>query len=208
MLAEQIKQRGVSDARVLAVMRQVPREAFVPVELLPSAYDDTPLPIEAGQTISQPFIVALMLEAAQIQPGDRVLDVGAGSGYASALASLLAKQVYAIERHGRLTELAQARLTRLGYANVELRTGDGSLGWPAAAPFDAILVAAGAPRVPAALRAQLAPGGRLVMPVGARGDERLVKVTRLGQKNYRQQDLGRVAFVPLLGAQGWDPERD
>ncbi|MDQ6679455.1 MAG: protein-L-isoaspartate(D-aspartate) O-methyltransferase, partial [Pseudomonadota bacterium] len=166
MVARQIAGRGITDRRVLEAMRRVPREQFVAPELRRDACADSPLPIGAGQTISQPYIVALMAEAAEIGAGDRVLEVGAGSGYASAVLSLIAAKVYAIERHPSLCDAAQQRLERLGYRNVELRCGDGSVGWPDAAPFDAILVAAGGPKVPAALRQQLAPGGRLVMPVG------------------------------------------
>ncbi len=203
MVDEQVAARGITDAAVLAAMREVPREQFVAAALQAQAYDDTPLPIEDGQTISQPYIVALMLEAAHLQPNDRVLEVGAGSGYACALASRLAARVDAIERHPRLAELARARLARLGYGNVAVHCADGSAGWPAGAPYDAILVAAAGPRVPEALRAQLAPGGRLVMPVDdSDGTQRLVRLTREGNV-YRQADLGGVMFVPLVGAQGW-----
>jgi protein-L-isoaspartate(D-aspartate) O-methyltransferase len=203
MVAEQIAARGIGDAAVLAAMRQVPREQFVAASLQAHAYEDTPLPIEEGQTISQPYIVALMLEAARLRPGDRVLEVGAGSGYASALASRLSAHVDAIERHPRLAGLARERLARLGYDNVAVHCADGSAGWLAGAPFDAILVAAAGPRIPAALRAQLTAGGRLVMPVeSADGAQRLVQLTRDGDA-FREADLGGVVFVPLVGAQGW-----
>jgi len=204
MVREQIAARGVRDAAVLAAMRRVPREAFVDAGLHDRAYDDWPLPIAEGQTISQPYIVALMLEAAQLAPGDRVLEVGAGSGYASAVASLVAARVVAVERHASLCADAAARLDRLGYANVEVHCGDGSGGWAQAAPYDAILVSASGPRVPEALREQLAVGGRLVMPVGdASFSQRLCKVTRNAANGFVEQDLGGVVFVPLIGAHGW-----
>ncbi|MGH8798348.1 MAG: protein-L-isoaspartate(D-aspartate) O-methyltransferase [Caldimonas sp.] len=203
MVAHQLEARGIGDRRVLAAMRRVPREQFVPADLQREACDDGPLPIGAGQTISQPYIVALMLEAAQIGAADRVLEIGAGSGYAAALMSVLAERVIAIERQPELAERARATLERLGYRNVEIHCADGSAGWPEAAPFDAILVAAGGPRVPEVLRAQLAERGRLVMPVGAsHREQRLVKVTRSADA-YREEDLCGVAFVPLIGTHGW-----
>ena len=207
MVAEQIAARGIRDPALLAAMRRVPRHAFVDGSLQAEAYDDTPLPIEDGQTISQPYIVALMLEAAMLKPADRVLEVGAGSGYASAAASVIAAHVVAIERHAGLAASAAERLARLGYAKVEVRHADGSGGWPAGAPFDAILVAASGPRVPEALRAQLAVGGRLVMPVGSSTwSQRLVRLTRRSSDAFDEEDLGGVVFVPLVGEHGW-PER-
>lgn len=204
MVERQLAARGIVDPRVLEAMRSVPREAFVPADRQHDAYADSPLPIEDGQTISQPYIVAVMAEAAALQPADRVLEVGAGSGYASAVLSLLAARVHAIERQPRLAATARERLDRLGYGSVVLRCGDGSTGWAEAAPFDAILVAAGGPSVPAALRQQLAPGGRLIMPVGESLDrQHLVKLTRTATHAFREEDLGPVAFVPLVGAQGW-----
>ncbi len=209
MVALQIAGRGVSDPAVLDAMRRVPREDFVAADLRERAYDDTPLPIEQGQTISQPYIVALMLEAGAIRPGDRVLEIGAGSGYACAVAGLIARHVDAIERLAGLAESARERLARLGYANVAVHCADGSGGWPQGAPFDVILVAAGGPRVPDVLREQLAVGGRLVMPIGASGyDQRLVKLTRLSEHDFREADLGGVAFVPLIGAHGWSAGND
>ena len=208
MVETQIAGRGIRDERVLAAMRSVPRDAFVGESLRREAYDDTPLPIEEGQTISQPYIVALMLEAARLAPGDRMLEIGAGSGYASAVASRLVAHVDAIERHPRLAALARERLARLGYANVDVRAADGSGGWPAGAPYDAIVVAAAGPRVPAPLREQLAIGGRLVLPVesGARA-QRLVLVTRSAADAWHEDDLGGVMFVPLVGEQGWPEPR-
>jgi len=209
MVEQQVAARGVRDPAVLAAMRRVPREEFVAASLRASAYDDGPLPIEDGQTISQPYIVALMLEAAAIRPGDRVLEIGAGSGYASAVASLLAAHVDAIERHPGLAQSARARLARLGYAQVDVHCADGSGGWPEGAPFDAILVAASGPRVPAALREQLASGGRLVMPVGdSTWQQRLVRITRRGERAFDETDLGGVVFVPLVGEHGWAPGGD
>jgi len=204
MVDLQIHARGIRDPALLAALREVPRHEFVAATLRNDAYEDTPLPIEERQTISQPYIVALMLEAAQIGARDRVLEVGAGSGYASAVASRLAAHVDAIERHPRLVEIARERLARLGYANVDVLGGDGSVGWPQGAPYDAIVVAAAGPRVPAALREQLAVGGRLVMPVGGEfGTQRLVRLQREAADRFRETDLGGVMFVPLVGAQGW-----
>jgi len=204
MVERQIAARGVHDPRVLAAMREVPREAFVPQALQEFAYEDSPLPIEAGQTISQPYIVALMAEAAQIRPEDRVLEIGAGSGYAAAVLSRIAAHVFTVERHETLTAQAARRLQRLGYGNVELRTGDGSGGWPEAAPFDAILAAAGGPAIPQVLKDQLEIGGRLVMPVGPEPrEQRLIQVTRTAANHFEEQDLGGVNFVPMIGEHGW-----
>lgn len=203
MVRNQIARRGVSNPNVLAAMRCVPRERFVPAHLAEFAYENRPLPIEAGQTISQPYIVALMVEAAEIVFGDRVLEIGAGSGYAAAVMSRIAGHVYTIERHAELADTARRRLADLGYENVDVRTGDGTLGWPEAAPFDAILLTAGGPKVPDTLRRQLKVGGRLVMPVGGHGDQRLVKLTRASEDKFREEDFGEVMFVPLIGEHGW-----
>jgi protein-L-isoaspartate(D-aspartate) O-methyltransferase len=207
MVELQIAGRGVTDPRVLKAMEEVPREAFVAEGLAEFAYEDAPLPIEEGQTISQPYIVALMIEAAEVQPGDRVLDVGTGSGYAAAVLGRIAAQVYSIERHRTLVDVARQRFSRLGYRNIEVRHGDGTLGWPDAAPFDAIIVAAGGPEIPEALRQQLKVGGRLVIPIGALGySQRLVKVVRDGEDDFHEEDFGQVMFVPLVGAQGWSSD--
>src|SRR5215207_4528300 len=204
MIDVQIVRRGVRDRRVLDAMRRVPREAFVEPGFEEFAYEDGPLPIGEGQTISQPYIVALMIEAAEVKPGDSVLEVGAGSGYAAAVMSQIADRIYAIERHPSLGKSAQQRLKKLGYDNIELRVGDGTGGWPEAAPFEAILVAAGGPEVPQALKEQLAIGGHLVIPVGQQERHQiLLKVTREGESDYEEEDLGAVAFVPLIGARGW-----
>ena len=203
MVEMQIAGRGIGDRRVLDAMRRVPREAFVEAGSEAFAYDDGPLPIGAGQTISQPYIVAFMVEAAAILPGDSVLEVGAGSGYAAAVIGRIAGRVRAIERHAALGEAARERLRRLGCDNIDLRIGDGTLGWAEAAPFDAILVSAGGPSAPPALRRQLAIGGRLVVPVGATGRQTLLRITRRTETDYEEVDLGEIMFVPLIGEQGW-----
>jgi protein-L-isoaspartate(D-aspartate) O-methyltransferase len=204
MVNLQVAGRGVRDSQVLRAMRAVPREAFVAPGFEEFAYEDGPLPIGEDQTISQPYIVAMMIEAAEISPGDRVLEVGAGSGYAAAVMSRIAARVYAIERHASLAEGAQQRFEQLGYDNIELRVADGTQGWPEAAPFDAILVAASGPDVPRALKEQLAIGGHLVIPVGEETwRQRLCKITRKSETEYEQDDLGAVTFVPLIGEQGW-----
>lgn len=202
MVTFQVARRGVSDKRVLDAMRQVPREAFVAAGMEEFAYEDSALPIAAGQTISQPYIVARMIEAAQISPGDCVLDVGTGSGYAAAVLSRLAGKVFSIERHRKLADDARRALEKLKY-DVEVRHGDGTLGWADAAPFDAILVAAGGPEIPEALRRQLKIGGRLIIPVGEPGGiQELVKVVRDGEDRFHEEDLGPVTFVPLIGEAG------
>jgi protein-L-isoaspartate(D-aspartate) O-methyltransferase len=203
MVDLQIRRRGIRDETVLAAMRDVPREAFVEPAMEEFAYDDGPLPIGQGQTISQPYIVARMIEAAGLRPGQRVLEIGAGSGYAAAVMSRIVERVYTIERHASLGAAARRRLRQLGYGNIELRVGDGTLGWPEAEPFDAILVAAGAPDVPVMLKRQLTIGGRMIVPVGAEGQQSLLKVTRMGEAGFKREDLGDVAFVPLIGEQGW-----
>ena len=204
MVAQQLVRRGVRDPGVLSAMREVPREAFVAKRLQAFAYDDAPVPIKDGQTLSQPYVVAWMIAAAAMRPGERVLEVGAGSGYAAAVMSRIVDRVYAIERHDGLAKLAAARLRHLGYTNVEVHTGDGTRGWPSAAPFDAIVVSAGGPTIPPTLKDQLAIGGRLVIPVGDTPHQQcLLKVTRLGMTTFEQDSLGAVRFVPLIGEQGW-----
>jgi protein-L-isoaspartate(D-aspartate) O-methyltransferase len=202
-LADHLKRLGIHDHEVLRAIAEVPRDAFLPPELQEFAYDDTPLPIGEGQTISQPFVVALMAQEALLQPGCRVLEVGTGSGYAAAIFARIAGEVYTIERLGDLATLARARLEELGYHNVQVRHGDGTLGWPEAAPFDAILVAAGGPEPPATLQDQLAQGGRLIIPVGETPrEQRLVRVERHDGR-FDRVDLGGVRFVPLVGEEGW-----
>jgi protein-L-isoaspartate(D-aspartate) O-methyltransferase len=204
MVRAQLERRGILDEGVLAAMRTVPREVFVPTSLAARAYEDGPLPIDVGQTISQPFIVAAMIEAARVRPDSRVLEIGAGSGYAAAVLSRVAAAVYAIERHEVLAESAARRLAALGYDNVTVRCADGTRGWPEHAPFDAIIVSAGGPAVPAALLEQLVVGGRIVIPVGAaHGEQRLVRAVKIGPGRHTHEDLGGVQFVPLIGAGGW-----
>jgi protein-L-isoaspartate(D-aspartate) O-methyltransferase len=206
MVEVQIARRGVRDEAVLAAMREVPRERFIAETAAEFAYEDSPLPIEEGQTISQPYIVAAMIEAAEVGPGDRVLEVGTGSGYAAAVLGRIAGAVFGMERHETLAGLARERLGALGYGNVDVRIGDGTLGLAEDAPFDAILVSAGGPEVPEALKAQLEIGGRLVIPVGEAGDQKLHKITRTGADRFEEEVLGTVTFVPLIGAQGWQED--
>ncbi len=204
MVDYQVHARGVTTPAVLEAMRRVPRERYVPIELREFAYDDTALPIAAGQTITQPYFVAMMVEALNLSGGERVLDVGTGSGYAAAVLACMAGEVYSIERIGELADFAQRRLAAEGIANVEVKVGDGSRGWPERAPFDAIMVAAGAPCVPPALKEQLKVGGRLVMPIGSdKAVQELVRITRVSEDEYDSQDLADVRFVPLIGEGGW-----
>src|SRR6476469_5043185 len=204
MVERQLMRRGIVEKHILDAFREVPREAFVSPEYAHLAYGDHPLPIEAGQTISQPYIVGLMIQAAGIQSGDAVLEVGAGSGYAAAVISRIAKQVIAIERQHDLVEGARHRLKQLGYDNVEIVEGDGTRGCPDHAPFDTILAAASGSHVPPPLIEQLAPNGRLVMPLGEPGwVQELVKVTKQEDGILKQENLGGVRFVPLIGEEGW-----
>jgi protein-L-isoaspartate(D-aspartate) O-methyltransferase len=198
MVATQIEARGVRDPRVLSVLRTVPRHVFVPEELRAVAYGDRPLPIGGGQTISQPYIVARMTEALELSGDERVLEIGTGCGYQTAVLSALAASVYSIEIDADLLVRARATLAALGCTNVQTSVGDGSLGWPEAAPFDAMLIAAAAPRVPAALVLQLALGGGLVMPLGGDDLQELVQFRREAD-GLRRRSMGAVRFVPLLG---------
>ena len=203
MVTRQIAARGINDPALLSALRRVPRELFVTPGDEQSAYQDRALPIEAGQTISQPYIVALMIAAADIGADDRVLEVGAGSGYAAAVVGQVAREVIAIERHAALAELAAARMAELGCANVRIVSGDGTLGWPAGAPYDAILVAAAGEDIPPALVDQLKPGGRLVIPLGGRwAGQTLVKLTRQPDGSLARERLCAVRFVPLVEGQG------
>jgi protein-L-isoaspartate(D-aspartate) O-methyltransferase len=207
MVREQLAGRGIRDAAVLEAMRTVPREAFLPPGVAEFAYEDHPLPIAAGQTMSQPYIVALMTAALGVDRNDRVLEIGTGSGYAAAVLGRVAREVYTVERHGELADAAAARLRALGFDNVHVRHGDGTLGWPEHAPYDGIVVTAGGPDVPGALVEQLAAGGRLVIPVGEdRTLQTLVRITRGADGRLTREDLGDVRFVPLIGVQGWDAE--
>jgi protein-L-isoaspartate(D-aspartate) O-methyltransferase len=207
MVDRQIVARGVRDPSVLGAMRKVPRDCFVSEGQAAQAYEDRPLPIGEGQTISQPYIVAAMAEAVRLRPGDRVLEIGTGSGYAAAVLAEIAAEVFTIERVASLAESASRRLAALGYTNVHVRHGDGSLGWPEHAPYDAIVVTAGGPDVPPSLLRQLAAGGRLVMPVGPSAwSQQLIRIVRTGAGAYEREALEEVAFVPLIGAEGWTPE--
>jgi protein-L-isoaspartate(D-aspartate) O-methyltransferase len=204
MVANNIAARGVRDELVLAAMREVPRELFLPEKLREFAYEDSPLPIAGDQTISQPYIVAFMAEALRLEGGEKVLEIGAGSGYAAAVISEIAADVYTVERLGQLAEQAAARLADLGYGNVHVLHGDGTRGWPEHAPYDAIVVAAGGPQVPESLKEQLKIGGRLVIPVGAdQRTQELVRITRISKDEYRSEDIADVRFVPLIGEEGW-----
>jgi protein-L-isoaspartate(D-aspartate) O-methyltransferase len=204
MIARQIGARGVTAPLVLEALRSVPREDFVPPALARFAYDDGPLPIGVGQTISQPYIVAAMTAAARLSAGDRVLEIGTGSGYGAVVLSRIVGEVFTVERIESLAEAARTHLADLGYTNVHVLAGDGSLGWPGHAPYDAIVVTAGGPKVPRSLLSQLANGGRLVMPVGeTQGGQHLVRVVRTDEHEYEYEDLEDVAFVPLIGAEGW-----
>jgi protein-L-isoaspartate(D-aspartate) O-methyltransferase len=198
MVERDLVSRGISDPAVLDAMRTVPRHLFVNSGLMRDAYGDEALALPEGQTISQPYIVALMAEKAKLVPGDQVLEIGAGSGYAAAVYSLLCGTVFTIERHEPLATRAAVMLA--GYPNVHVRFGDGTLGWPEHAPFDAIIVAAAGPMLPPALIDQLAIGGRLVMPLGMGSDQRLVRITRTGTHDLTHEDLIHVRFVPLIGA--------
>ena len=206
MVEKAVFRRGVRSELVLNAMRAVPREAFLPDQLREFAYQDSPLPIEEGQTISQPYIVAFMTEALALQGGERILEIGAGSGYAAAVLSRIAGDVYTVERIGQLAEKAASTLADLGYHNVHVRHEDGTKGWPEHAPYDGIVVAAGGPEIPESLKKQLKIGGRLVIPVGR--DPRvqeLVRVTRISENRYDREDLADVRFVPLIGEEGWAP---
>jgi protein-L-isoaspartate(D-aspartate) O-methyltransferase len=205
MVEGQIAARGVVDTYVLEAMRTVPREYFIPEDADNLAYEDMPLPIGYGQTISQPYIVALMSEIAELHPTDKVLEIGTGSGYGAAILSRIAEKVFTIEVHEGLALRADNILKDLGYDNVTVLHRDGSAGLPEEAPFDAIVVTAGAPVVPEVLRQQLKTGGRLVIPVGPdERRQRLFQISRRSEDKYETLDYGPVAFVPLVGEQGWD----
>jgi protein-L-isoaspartate(D-aspartate) O-methyltransferase len=208
MVERQLRRRGINEPDILEAFRAVPREKFISDEYAHLAYGDHPLPIEANQTISQPYIVALMIQAAAIKPGDIVLEVGAGSGYAAAIISRIADRVIGIERQHELCDVARERLLRLGYDNVEIVEGDGTRGCAAHAPYDAILAAASGSHVPKPLIDQLAPRGAIVMPLGDSGSvQTLVKLTKAADGSLEQADLGGVRFVPLIGEEGWNDAR-
>ena len=202
MIESQLARRGIKDKRVLDAMRQAPRHLFVPKDTRGLAYCDGPLPIGQGQTISQPYIVALMTELLELTGQEKVLELGTGSGYQAAILSRLVRQVYSVERHAALAEQAEKVLAQLGYDNVVISVGDGTLGWPEHSPYEAIIVTAAAPDVPLPLTDQLADGGRLVAPVGSRWSQVLAKIKRQGETLVREH-LTAVAFVPLVGKYGW-----
>jgi protein-L-isoaspartate(D-aspartate) O-methyltransferase len=205
MVERQLVARGIQDPGVLRAMGEVPREAFVPEHLKHLAYADSPLPIGEEQTISQPYIVALMTEAMEVSEGDRVLEIGTGSGYAAAVLGRIAAEVYTVERHASLARIARRRYEELGYDNIHVRHGDGTLGWAAHAPYNAIVVTAGGPQVPEPLLEQLAIGGCLVIPVGpSHYSQELVRIRHTSETNYRRENLGAVRFVPLVGSEGWE----
>ena len=204
MIEWQLRRRGIREENILEAFHAVPREEFVRADARHLAYGDYPLPIEAGQTVSQPYIVALMIQAAGVASGNTVLEVGAGSGYAAAVIGRIAARVIGIERHHALVEAASERMRRLGYDNVAIVEGDGTRGWPAEAPYDAILAAASGSHVPEALIQQLKPGGRIVMPVGdPAGVQTLVKVEKADDGSLSRSSLCGVRFVPLIGEDGW-----
>ena len=205
MVRYQIKGRGIRDLPLLAAMGEVPREEFVVEQFRPAAYRDGPIPIGYGQTISQPYVVALMTEALRIREGDRVLEVGTGSGYQAAILAAMGAEVFTIERQVQLAQEAQQNLERLGFDEVTVRTGDGSVGWPEEAPFDGILVTASGPTIPTPLLEQLKEGGRLIIPVEEhRGRQKLLRILRRADGRYEREELGEVAFVPLIGQEGWE----
>jgi protein-L-isoaspartate(D-aspartate) O-methyltransferase len=201
-LVRELQQQGITDRRVLDAIAQLPREHFVEEEYRPNAYRNAPLPIGQGQTISQPFVVALMLQELRLSGSERVLEIGTGSGYQAALLALLVREVVSIERFEALASLARQRIEQLGYRNVEIHVANGTLGWPARAPYDGIVVSAAAPHLPTQLLEQLAEGGRLVIPVGSLTAQELVVVTRRGS-TFERQERGGVRFVPLIGEEGW-----
>lgn len=205
MLSEHLVARGIRDEAVLKAMREVPRESFLPPGMELFAYEDGPLPIQQGQTISQPYIVAYMIEALELKGEEKVLEIGTGSGYAAAVLSLCAAEVFTVERIAPLARQAEERLRELGYRNVTVHLGDGTMGWQEHAPYDGIVVTAGAPYVPEELERQLAPGGRLVIPVGATPHmQDLIRVRRLKNGELRRENLCAVRFVPLIGEKGWE----
>ena len=201
MVARQLRARGISDPKVLAAMAAVPREQFVGREQSHEAYADQPLPIGAGQTISQPYVVARMAELAEIRPTERVLDIGVGSGYQTAVLAQLAGEVYGVEIRRELADMAERRLALLGLERVAIRVGDGGYGWAAHAPYDAILVAAAAEEIPVLLLAQLADGGRMVIPIGDPSHQDLVRIVRRGD-DFARQSFGPVRFVSFMGDYG------
>jgi len=207
MVSRQIEGRVIYDASLLSAMREVPREVFVSEKYQDYAYDDGPLPILENQTISQPYVVALMIEALGLKAGDRVLEIGTGSGYAAAVLSRVVSEVYTVERIAALVQFSRNNIASLGYDNVFVHSGDGTLGWPVHAPYQGIIVSAGGPRVPVNLKKQMAIGGHLVIPIGKeQRSQTLVRLTRVSDKEFKERKMGLVRFVPLIGKQGWEKE--
>jgi len=206
MLDEQLKSRGISDARVLKAMQEIPRELFVPTRYKNEAYNDSPLPIGSEQTISQPYMVALMTECLDLHPDDKVLEIGTGSGYQTAILLKITPHVYTIERLPDLAEKAQAVLSSIGYDTAHVKVGDGSSGWPEEAPFDAMIVTSAAPDIPQVLKEQLADAGRLVIPVGPRHMQTLFKITKMGDM-FTEEKSTQCTFVPLIGEYGWNSNK-
>jgi protein-L-isoaspartate(D-aspartate) O-methyltransferase len=203
MVTKQIRARGIQDHATLKSMEQVPRHLFVPKEMIFQAYNDCPLPIGNGQTISQPFIVAIMNQLAELNENSIVLDIGTGSGYAAVIAAFTAKKVYTIERIESLAHDAEERFKSLGYTNIELKQGDGSLGWQEKSPFDVIIVAAGAPIIPETLLDQLKVEGKLIIPVGDQYSQHLMRIKKNSDGTFNQETYEGVRFVPLIGEKGW-----
>ncbi len=204
MVEEQLKTRRINNKNVLKAMLEVPRHKFVPTKYLDYAYQDSALPIEEGQTISQPYIVAKMIQALKPEEDDKILEIGTGSGYATAVLSRISRQVYTIERHEVLAAQAQARYKELDYENIEIKIDDGTKGWQDKAPFDKILVSAGAPAIPEPLPSQLKLGGLLVIPVGKEKQlQKLIRLTKSSKNNYKIEELESVRFVQLIGEKGW-----
>jgi len=202
MVQDQLSARGIKDERVLTAMRKVPRHRFVEEGLWSQAYGDFPLPIGEGQTISQPYIVALMTQALELQPDDKVLEIGTGSGYQVAVVAEIARRVFSVERISAIAAKARKILDELGYSNVLIKIADGTAGWPEEAPFDAIIVTAGAPVVPEPLLTQLATGGRMVIPVGDMYSQELARIVKT-HEGFKKEDLGGCRFVKLVGDHGW-----
>lgn len=203
MVRDQLEKRGVHHPWLLQAVLDVPRHFFVPEESQPKAYEDGALPIGLGQTISQPYVAVSMIELLEPDSGKRILEVGVGSGYSAALLSRLAGEVYGVEREAGLLALAEKKLQTLGFSNVQLSRGDGSLGWAEKAPFDAILVSAASPKIPQALLTQLKTGGILVIPVGNREEQKLIRVLKKSEGHFQEKELYPVRFVPLIGLEGW-----
>ena len=203
MVKEQLEKRSIRDPRVLQAMRDFPRHLFVPPQFQNKAYEDGPLPIGSGQNISQPFIVASMIELIEPQPAFRVLEVGVGSGYSAAVLCRLVAQVYGVERDSTLLAQVETKFKEMGLSNIQVKLGDGTLGWEDVSPFDAILVTAGSPRVPTSLMTQLKVGGVLVIPVGKREEQNLMRVVKRSKDGYQEKTLYPVRFVPLIGKEGW-----